>query len=355
MPTTVAFQEHETFHKAFLRMGAAGLVSSLVCHALGASLGSGVVSAPWRLAAVGAAVLAAGIWPHLRSATRAQAAFAGILLALAIVFVATGAAALPLALTGAAGLGAAVSLWGLRGRRLAIGLALGTPAVAIAAAVFARLGNASALAALPGPAVAAIAGLGFASVAVLTQLPRHLLLASDRVGAAHRKLVGAEGEVALLANRGLELWRRTEGTLPPNDANRELLEEAVLRLLDVGTRWASVEAESARTAPEGLSKRILELDERMDAAKDPVVKEQYQSAKDALVEQLRYLRDIESSRERVLARMHNYLAAMERLNLALVNVKSTSASKNAVDVQPMVEALTDLGRDIDAMGEVLDG
>jgi hypothetical protein len=45
---------------------------------------------------------------------------------------------------------------------------------------------------------------------------------------------------------------------------------------------------------------------------------------------------------------------MERLNLAVVNVKSTSASKSAVDVQPMVESLEDLGRDIDALGDALE-
>jgi hypothetical protein len=316
---------------------------------------SALVAAPWRLALVGIAVVVAGVWPRVRRASRAQKTVAGLLLALAAVLVMTDAGQLPLALLCAAGAAGGVLLWGLRGRTLAIGLLVAAGALAVGAAVFTRIGGAAALSSWPPVTTAALAGLGFASLAVLSQLPRHILIVRDRVGQAHQALVGrVSGEVADLALRGLSLWRKTESNLQVGDANREMLEDGVLRLFDVANRWAAVEAETQSETPELLSQRIAELDARIDGASDDIARTQYQEARDALTEQQRYLEGIGTSRERVLARMHNYLAAMERLNLAVVNVKSTSASKSAVDVQPMVESLVDLGRDIDALGEALD-
>ncbi len=352
MALTVEFQDHETFHKEFLRMGAAGLAASLACHLLAPAIDS---AAPWPLAVVGSAVVLAAAWPRLVRSSRASVLATALLILLAVVLLVSDASQWPLALTGAALCAGAVAVRGLRGRSLAFAVAAAAPLLAIAAVVFARLGIAEIFASLPGAVPAAAAGLGFAAVAIVTQLPRHVLIVRDRVGAAHASMAPrAQGEVKELADRGLALWRKTEASLPVTDANRKLLEEAVLRLFDVAGRWTVVETESAQAAPDALGERIAELSSRMESATDSVVKSEYAAARDALREQLRYLDDIGASRERVLARMHNYLAAMERLNLALVNVKSTSASREAVDVQPMVESLADLGRDIDALGEALD-
>ena len=54
--------------------------------------------------------------------------------------------------------------------------------------------------------------------------------------------------------------------------------------------------------------------------------------------------------------MHNYLAAMERLRLALINHRSADASAKSSEVAPILADLAELGQEIDlgsqAMGEV---
>jgi len=94
----------------------------------------------------------------------------------------------------------------------------------------------------------------------------------------------------------------------------------------------------------------------MSRTEDSIAKGQYQQAHAALAEQLRYLREIGTARERVVARMHHYLAAMERLRMAVLNHRSADASRLSTEVQPILDDLKDLGREIDcsseAMGEV---
>lgn len=353
---TFEFQEHETFHKAFIRMGLAGLGTSLACHLLAVAMEQeSAASLPWRLAAVGTAVIGAAIWPQLKRSSRASILGIALLFVIAAALWLSDASALPLAFTGAAFAVGTIAASGLRGRGYYLAVLVAAPVVAVSAAVFARLSSAELFAQTPAALPAAIAGLGFAAVAILTQLPRHVLVVRDKVGAAYAQIAPrASGEVRQLCDGGISLWRQTESSLRVTDANRAILEEAVLRLLEVARRWIDVETDSARAVPDTLAGRIEDLERRMESAEDEVVRSQYQAARDALREQLRYLDDISASRERVLARMHNYLAAMERLNLALVNVKSASASRSTVDVQPMVESLADLGRDIDALGDALD-
>ena len=96
------------------------------------------------------------------------------------------------------------------------------------------------------------------------------------------------------------------------------------------------------------------LEQRIANTEDEITRNQYEQAKAALAEQLRYIKDIGTSRERVLARMHNYLAAMERLRMAVINLESTNASRDAAtDVQPLVTDLEKIGADMDSCSEAL--
>jgi len=358
MAIAIEFQGHENFHKAFARMaiaaGGAGVLAELVHGLVGSR--SLAVGASWPMAVIGVAAVLAAVWPRIRQLRALSRGVLVAALATSGVLVSASTVGSPAVIIGAALLGGFVSVWGLRGRALAIGTLAAGAVLVIAAAVSSRIAAAELFMTWPTVATSIVAGLGFACVAALTQLPRHVLVVRDVVGAAHRKLAPrTDGELRELCDRGHELWRKAESSLAVGDTHRDLLEEGVLRLYDVADRWVAVDAESAHVGSEALTARIDELDARIEAASDEVVRAQYRAARTALGEQLRYVDDIGASRDRVLARMHNYLAAMERLNLALVNVKSTSASKSAVDVQPMVESLADLGRDIDALGDALDG
>ena len=142
-------------------------------------------------------------------------------------------------------------------------------------------------------------------------------------------------------------------TLEPDAPARKTIEDSVLRLFEVGRRWAAVEAEGARTSAELLAERMAAMTAKMEKTEDPVAKAQYAHAHEALAEQARYLKEIGASRDRVVARMHHYLAAMERLRFAVINHRSADASRLATEVQPILDDLVDLGKEIDVSSEAM--
>jgi hypothetical protein len=94
-----------------------------------------------------------------------------------------------------------------------------------------------------------------------------------------------------------------------------------------------------------------QIADKVTRSTDPIAKAQYERAHAALGEQLRYVKEIGTARERVIARMHHYLAAMERLRFALINHRSADASRVSTDVGPILEDLQHLGKEIDFASE----
>jgi hypothetical protein len=358
MPTSLTFRDHSEFHRAAADMAIAGGLVGLAAHVVGLAWSPfGPIDGPWGLAAlVGAAAIGATP-PSARAEVRAWLS----LIALSLV------AGLGLSLIGpGAGAGAALAFAlptalllarGLRDHRFAIGVLVAAPAALAARFVLARLVHAPQLAALPPWLVVAAAGAAFAFVLVLARLPRHIDLARDRVADACTRVRPAlAGEVAELAERAMDVWRRVATTLEAESPVRRSIEDSVLRLLDVAGRWQAVEADGGRTPVEALVERMQQLDAKIEKSSDDVAKAQYTEARAALAEQIHDLREIATSRERVIARMHHYLAAMERLRLAVIRHRSADASRLSTEVQPILDDLRQLGQEIDltseAMGEV---
>jgi hypothetical protein len=185
-------------------------------------------------------------------------------------------------------------------------------------------------------------------VALIGLVPRHLELGRNRVQEAWETCrASLSGEVHDLAERGVGLWKQVEQTVPEETRERKAIEESVLRLLDVARRWQTVEAEGARVPADGLAERMEQI------ADNSIAKAQYERAHAALAEQLRYVKEIGTARERVIARMHHYLAAMERLRFALINHRSADASRVSTDVGPILEDLEHLGKEIDFASEAI--
>jgi hypothetical protein len=250
--------------------------------------------------------------------------------------------------------GLAIS-WGERGARLAMTIAAATAAAALAFFVHRQVANATELQFLPLVARFALAGAAFSAVSLFAVAVRHVQFSRDQVATEYGRLRDrTAGEVQELVVRAHGVWTRAGACLSEEDDNRRLLEEAVMRLFQTAGRWSEIERDGSQMPAAALADRMESLDRRIQAAEDAVVRKQYQQARAALAEQVRYLKDIGVSRERVLARMHNYLAAMERLHLALVNVESASASREAL--VGILSDLRELGEDIDigaaAVGEV---
>lgn len=352
MPNTLTFRDHEEFHRAAIHMAVAGTMAGLAANVAGLAWpGFGPLAGAWGLAAVAGAAAYGAARPSERNQVRALltclvlalvAGLGQVLERRGLLF------ALPVAILLARG---------LTGRRFAVGVLGAFAATLVARFVLVKLTSAPELASWPPWLVAAGSGAAFAFTLVLALLPRHLEVIIDRVAEARaRHRPRLTGEVAELADRAHALWQKVESTLDRADPARRAIEDSVVRLYDVAGRWQAVESDGARQPADALVERMQQIDSKLAATEDPVAKEQYEQARGALAEQLRYIKEIGTSRERVVARMHHYLAAMERLRFAVINHRSHDASRLSTDVQPILDDLKDLGRDIDftsdALGEV---
>jgi hypothetical protein len=305
MTAILRFRDHQEFHRTSFYMVGAGTAMGALAAAGGANVtaAAGLVG----LSAVLAAVLAAG--------------------------------------------GPSRFAVGLRGRRLAT-LAVGVAVGVVGYRVMASVLLAQELASWPPLVISSLAGAGFSLVGAVAFLPRHVDVMSDRVRGLHRDVSNElTGEVRDLCERGVAVWREVEGSLEGDGSTRGILEDAVARLLVTAARWQAVERTQSPALATSLVDRLATIDQRIEASEDPVATDQYKQARAALTGQLRYLQDIGKCRERVLARMHNYVAAIEQLRMALVNFESTQAVQ---DVQPLLSDLQEIGREVDCTAAALD-
>jgi hypothetical protein len=346
MTTTLRFRDHQEFHRAALQMSAAGLLAGL------ASFFFFRASSPWPLVLIGAAALVGGL------AADGHRSAAGLVLRVGVA--AAGAAAL-WQVPGwgtwifAFAFAAALTLDG-RGSALRslLGAVAGAGAVLVGIHALDRIAGAALLEAVPAPVVTGLAGGAFALVSAAALVARHLELVRDPIAEAYAAAArDLRGEMRELVDRGHALWSEAEGRLPVGDDNRRTLAEGVTRFFEVARTWKASEADAAAGDKEALAKRMEELDRRIASSVDAVSREQYQRARNALAEQARYLASIDTSRERVVARMHAYLAAMEQFRLAAIRLASSSASRAAVDVAPLVATIEELGADIAACSDGL--
>lgn len=349
MTTALRFRQHEQFHRAALYVGLAGPIVALAAAMLPG--GPNVAIALAASAAAIAAMVAAGKErPSPRYAAGSIVALLGAGLLIASTRFGSGnlgpllfalIVALPMAS-------------GLRGRKLLISVSVGAAALLVARLAALHVVTADEFASLPAWGSSALAGLAVSAASIFALVPRHLHLVRDPVASAHTQLRGkVGGEIAELVERGNTLWTQAKSELEEGNANLQILEEAVLRLMNTAKRWSNADTDASKTSALSLVERMESLQDRINKADDEVVIKQYEQARAALAEQLKYLAGISNNRERVLARMHNYLAAMERLRLAVANLKSTTASRESVDLGPIVESLEELGQDIDSCSTAL--
>lgn len=196
---------------------------------------------------------------------------------------------------------------------------------------------------------AAATGVAIAAPAILGLAAAHVRISLDRVGPTWRRLAPVlTGEMRVLCERAVRLC---DG-LNDRSAQRTL-EKSTLRLLEVAGRWSTTSADRQLPSVAELDARLAEIEARATGAVDPQAATQYERVQRMLDEQLHCLRAIEATRERVVARMHHTLTAMERLRFAVINQLSTNASRTSTEVQPLIENLARLGQDLDAASEAM--
>lgn len=308
---------------------------------------------PWLMALPAAAAIAFAIGRTYGPAdaenprrSRIQWAFRSLMVAIGVASLLAADGYLSL-LGFAAAVGCAFAI-GNRGLGAVLAGSVGALGGVLAVEVGYRVSTAAELSTVPPVGLAVLAGAAFALTMAVPLAWTHLVLISDLIARRYPEVrKSTTGEIQELVIRAHGVWNQVRD-LPEDDANRQLLNEAVLKLFDTAERWGAADADTQRDSEASLRERMESLSARIEATSDDQVREEYKQAHAALGEQLKYLSGIKSNRERVIARLHNYLAAMERLRLAAVNLRSTNATRDSsADVGPMVESLEELGEIIE--------
>ena len=243
----------------------------------------------------------------------------------------------------------AIAAYGLRGWKGAVAVMFGAVVTLLAMWAAIRIGFAKQTHGWDSWLRDMAASSAMGMIGVLAVLPRHLRFALDPVSAAARGLPNdLDAEVRDLCNRSLAIWTSAKDKLADGDPGKTLVRDGVMKTLEVAAKTSDVKAAGA--TDQELAKRTEDLDARIAAASDAEVKQQYQAARAALDDQKRYRDHIKQNRERLIARMHNHVAALEKFQLAaggLVAARAATAGATAV------KQLEELSNDVAASGEAL--
>ncbi|MCE9576506.1 MAG: hypothetical protein K8W52_25375 [Deltaproteobacteria bacterium] len=337
---SIGFGDHEGFHRAAIAMTVAGAaagagaqvvgLSPIIAGGLGAMAGALWAERPQRGALMAAriAMTAAGLGIALAFRPALQLWMVAVVIASALA------------------LGRGAKAWLLAS---AVGV------IAIAAGGFAamRIAGAAETASWPGWITMAVAGAAMGLTSVVALVPTRVAVERDPVLAAMRALPATvDAEIADLARQGARVWHEVKQRVPATDGGRALVKDGVLRLVEVAKRSERIPTDLAASTAK-VSARIDELDARIAAATDEIARTQYGEARGALDDQRRYLAGIGTARERMVARMHNYLAALEKFRLAVVSLETAATARAAADARPALTAVAEIGADLESCGQAL--
>ena len=330
----IRFRDHASFHRAAAGMVGGGALLGFGFHAI-------TPMAPFIGGLFGIAAGAAlGYGRPIARLVAATAASAALLLM---------PAGWPALAVAASVMALATAVGALRGWRGLVAVALGAVTTLLAIWCAFRVGHAERTSAWPFWATSAAGGAAMGMAAVLAMIPRHLSFAIDPVSAAVRALPAAvTGEVRGLCDRSAALWRNAKDKLGADDPGLHLVRDGVLKTLEVAGKSAGLEQDMSEDSM--LARRIAELDARVAAATDAEVRSQYQSAKAALEDQRRYRDHIKQNRERLIARMHNHVAALEKFQIAASGLVAVRAASEGA---PAMKQLEELSQTVAASGEAL--
>ncbi len=374
MSNSLRFGDHTAFHLQVLRLSLVGaglgLLTFLVSLILPALRGAepAMFLAPLAKGAVGHAVgalwltvIAAAVGLAAAPPTRKTAITAGLLalgvgLLGALSYQALANSSPRYMWFGIFVLGAATGIIASRDlrdrRRFLVPLAMGATLMLAKYVVFsfgARLGFVSHV---PSFVAETAYGAIFGFMVSVALVARQIRLERDPVAQAFQEIKPSlKGEMLELCQRAVTLYARVKEVLGDRQLqNGEMIrgaENLVLRIFGLARKWHEVEREAGRTSAADLAGRIEGLDGKIKNTSDSVARKQYKMAREALNTQLRYLRDISRSGERVTAQVYNYLAALERLHLAVLNHQGADAAKLSDEIQPILDDIDTIGCEMD--------
>lgn len=215
---------------------------------------------------------------------------------------------------------------------------------------------------IPALFVAPLAGAAFGFLWGTALALRQVHLTVDPLQQRYDTLrTAVGGELKDLLERAMVAYGRIAEVLRDREDNGNSTDpqlsrgvgQLIARVLDLGERWDEVEKEASRSDAADLKERVQQLDDKVRVARDPVARKQYELARGALEAQLGHLRGIDLSRERVVARLHNYLATLERVNLAVVNHRGADTAQFSAQVAPILAELDGIGEEMELTSEAI--
>jgi len=312
----------------------APFAAGLLGIAIGTAFGYG--KPVWRIAGA----VAASVPFFALKLTAPMLAAIAMVMALALVLETTAPASAP---------SNRASLVRLRGLRGLCALLLGSATVLLAIWAAWRIGHARQTIHWSGWTRDTAAAAAMGMIGVFSVLPRHLRLSLDPIQSALRGLpADMDSEMRELCMRSVAIWTTAKDKLAEDDPGKNLVRDGVLKTLEVAAKSADVKVAGA--TEDELAKRMTDLDQRIVSASDDEVKTQYQSARAALEDQRRYRDHIKQNRERLIARMHNHVAALEKFQLAASGLVAARAATSGASA---VKQLEELSHDVAASGEAL--
>jgi hypothetical protein len=310
------FVDHSGFHRAASSMVVLGAVLSAAALPLAAPLHV----APPLIGGALAVALGAG-WAY--GALRSRAVL-GVLACVPVALSSTWGALVATALIA----GLAVAMNAENRRRAIATVVIGAAAMMLASWAGLRIHYAQETASWAPLLRATVSGAAIGMIGVLSTLPRHLAWQLDMVLAAARKLpIGLDAEVKQLCDRSLALWSKAVERLAKDTTSKELLRSGVIKVLEVAKRTG--EGVEIQGSEQELADRIADVERRIAAASDAETKTQYTAAREGLEDQRKYRERLRAGRERLVARLHNHVAALEKFHLAAVSLEASKTMSAA--------------------------
>jgi hypothetical protein len=203
---------------------------------------------------------------------------------------------------------------------------------------------------------AAFGGAGFGLIIAVGNAARHLSVRIDPARTAYETAKPKlKGELSELAERAFATHLRIEEVLEaraktPETVSAQIRDASaalITQICHIGTEWQEIETEGERVSEQTLTERLASLDAKIEKTTDSIAKEQYGIARTGLAEQLKALGELATGRERVVARTHAHLTALEKLRFAVLNHRSVDAQRLASAVGPLLEEIRALSSEID--------
>jgi hypothetical protein len=178
-----------------------------------------------------------------------------------------------------------------------------------------RIGHARATEMWPAWMTNAASAGAMGMVGTLALLVRHATASADPIATARRALPATiDPEVKTLVERALVIWETTKVV----GEDKKLLAAGVLETLAIAKQTADGKA-AGEASDLDLAMRIGELDKRIAQTTDAEARAQYESARAALEDQKALRVERSAARDRLVAKLHNQVATLEKFQLRATN------------------------------------